>query len=200
MESINNTRCMAMPILQAEPDYFPADLWDREHLPYAQDESAWWCLHTKPRQEKAVARQLMKNNIAYYLPQVMKESHTPQGRKIRSIVPLFSSYMFFYGDRHDRLEAIRGDRLVNVLEVRDQNALVRDLHQIYQMLASGLLVSSEHSVSVGATVRITSGPLTGMLGTVLRKGNRDQFAIEVRFLGRAAKVDLLNWQIEEVVD
>ena len=94
-----------MPILPAEPDCNPADLWDEgRHVP--NDKTAvWWCLHTKPRQEKATARELRTEGIAYYLPQVWKESRTPQGRRIRSVVPLFPSYLFLHGDEHDRLIA-----------------------------------------------------------------------------------------------
>jgi transcriptional antiterminator RfaH len=113
-------------------------------------------------------------------------------------MPLFASYMFFHGDRKDRLTALQGNRLVNVLEVADQEALVRDLRQIHTMLGSGLVVSAEPTVPVGATVRIETGPLTGLVGTVIRRGNRDQFVALVQFLGRGATVDLQDWQVEQV--
>ena len=43
---------------------------------------------------------------------------------------------------------------------------------------------------VGATVRIVTGPLTGMVGKVIRRAKRDQFVAVVHFLGRGATVDL----------
>src|SRR5262245_22435307 len=107
-----------MPILPAEPDYFPPDLWDNpEAKVRTKPEGVWWCLHTKPRQEKAVGRELRKLGLTFYLPQVLKEDRTPQGRKIRSVIPLFSSYLFLFGDQNDRLAALRGNRLVAVLQV-----------------------------------------------------------------------------------
>src|SRR5262249_50188744 len=101
-----------MPILPAEPDCYPADLWEDGNPPPAKREGLWWCLHTKPRQEKATVRDLREQGVVYYLPQVVKESRTPQGRRIRSVAPLFASYVFLYGDPHDRLAALRGNRLV----------------------------------------------------------------------------------------
>src|SRR5437763_9067890 len=160
----------AMPILPAEPDCHPPNLWDEASSLPVKQEGSWWCLHTKPRQEKATARELRKQEVVYYLPQVVKESRTPQGRKIQSVVPLFPSYVFFHGDMNDRLLALRGNRLVNVLEVVDQEGFVRDLRQVYQMLSSGLPVSPEPMMPVGATVRIVTGPLTGITGTVIRRG------------------------------
>jgi transcriptional antiterminator RfaH len=187
-----------MPILPAEPDCNPPNLWDGPATTPAEDGASWWCLHTKPRQEKATARDLRKAGITYYLPQVLRESRTPQGRRIQSVVPLFAGYMFLRGNREDRLEALRAHRLVNVLEVVDQEAIARDLFQIHTMLSSGMTVSEEAVVPVGANVRIVTGPLAGMIGKVVRRGKRDQFVAVVRFLGRGATVDLRDWQVELV--
>jgi transcriptional antiterminator RfaH len=190
-----------MPILPAEPDFYPPELWDEpKAAPPSKAQAVWWCLHTKPRQEKATGRDLRQLGLTFYLPQVLKEDRTPQGRKIRSVIPLFPGYLFLHGDHNDRLAALRGNRLVTVLEVGDQQALERDLRQIYTMLSSGLPVEPEPTVPVGARVRITTGLLTGVEGTVIRRGKRDQFVAVVRFLGRGATVDLEDWQVEQVLD
>jgi transcriptional antiterminator RfaH len=189
-----------LPILPAEPDFYPPELWlDPESLPRQNSEAVWWCLHTKPRQEKATARELRKGGLTFYLPQVLKEDRTPQGRKIRSVIPLFTSYLFLLGDLHDRLAALRGNRLVSVLEVIDQKTIEHDLRQIHRMLSSGLPVQPEPTVPVGARVKITTGPLAGVEGTVIRRGKRDQFVAVVQFLGRGATVDLQDWQVEQII-
>jgi transcription antitermination factor NusG len=188
-----------MPILPAEPDFYPPDLWDDAKLDVGRKPGAvWWCMHAKPRQEKAAARELRKLQLTFYLPQVVKEDRTPQGRKIRSVIPLFPGYLFLHGDSSDRLEALRGDRLVRIIEINDQAAIERDLEQIQTMLSSGLPVQPEPSLPVGAKVKITSGPLTGIEGTVARRGKKDQFIAVVHFLGRGAMVELQDWQVEQV--
>jgi hypothetical protein len=185
-----------MPILPAEPETFPEDLWDSDLI--RSENVRWWCLHTKPRQEKATARHLLDRRIGYYLPQVPRVGRTPGRRKIRSMMPLFPCYVFLLGDEYQRLEAFRGGTLVNVLEVADQPCLVRDLRQIHQMLASGLPVALEPTHPVGARVRIASGPLTGVVGAVIRRGPRDRFVAIVNFLSSGAVVDLEDWQVERV--
>ncbi len=186
-----------MPILPAEPDLFPPNLWQDNEL-WANQSGRWWCLHTKPRQEKAVARDLRSCGVAYYLPQVVHEDRTPQGRKTRSIIPLFTSYLFLLGDDRERVEALKGNRLANVLEVADQVALTHDLRQIHQMLLSGLAIRPEPVMPVGARVRIKTGPLTGIEGTVFRRDKRDKFVAVVQFLVRGATVDLEDWQVEPI--
>ena len=147
-----------------------------------------------------MARELREQGVVYYLPQVLKEGRTPQGRRHQSVTPLFAGYVFLYGDPRDRLAALKGNRLVNILAVVDQDDLVRDLRQIHKMLSSGLAVSAEPAVPVGAKVRIATGPLTGMVGTVIRRGKRDQFVAVVHFLGRGATVDLQDWQVEQIAN
>jgi transcription antitermination factor NusG len=188
-----------MPILPAEPDMYPADLWQSArtdiHPGYR-----WFCLHTKARHEKATARDLRSRKIIHYLPQAIQESRTPGGRIIRSVIPLFSGYLFLFGDDPQRVEALRSNNLANVLEVADQQSLDRDLRQIHQMLSSGLPVIPEPTHPVGAKVKILSGPLVGLIGTVVRRGQRDQFVAVVRFLGRGATVELQDWQVERIED
>ena len=187
-----------MPILPAEPEYYAPNLWECESNFTTQADARWWCLHTRPRQEKAMARDLLKQHLTYYLPQVVREDYTNGGRKIRSMVPFFSSYLFLYGDDRARVASLRGNRLVNVLEVGDQRSLEHDLRQINRMLHSGLSVRTEPSIEIGAKVRILTGPLEGIEGTVIRRGNRDQFVAIVNFLRQGAVVDLQDWQVERI--
>ena len=147
-----------------------------------------------------MARDLRARGIAYYLPQVVHEDRTPQGRKTRSVLPLFTSYLFLLGDEQERVQSLKGNRLVRVIEVSDQEAMNHDLRQIHQMLASGLAVIAEPTVPVGARVRILTGPLADIEGRVIRRGKRDQFVAVVHFLGSGATVDLEDWQVEQLPD
>ena len=190
-----------MPILPAEPDLYPTDLWQGfERHGDDEPEGRWWCLHTRPRQEKATARDLRVQKIAFYLPQVVHEDRTPQGRKTRSVLPLFTSYLFLLADERERVQSMKGNRLVRVIDVADQTGMDHDLRQIHQMLSSGLAVAAEPIVPVGARVRILTGPLTGIEGRVIRRGKRDQFVALVHFLGSGATVDLEDWQVEQLPD
>lgn len=190
-----------MPILPAEPDLYPTDLWQGfERQGDGPPEKLWWCLHTRPRQEKATARDLRAQKIAFYLPQVVHEDRTPQGRKTRSVLPLFTSYLFILADEQERVQSMKRNRLVRVIDVADQAGLDHDLRQIHQLLASGLAVVAEPVVPVGARVRILTGPLTGIEGRVIRRGKRDQFVAVVHFLGSGATVDLEDWQVEQLPD
>jgi len=74
----------------------------------------WWCLHAKPRQEKTTARYLRSRELTYYLPQIVQESRTPGGRKIRSLLPLFTGYLFLQCDDRQRVEALKSHSLTGL--------------------------------------------------------------------------------------
>lgn len=190
-----------MPILPAEPDVYPPDLWNGAS-PADAYERSWWCLHSRPRQEKAAARHLRARHIWHYLPLVIDESHTPAGRRIRSLAPLFPGYLFLLGDDRQRVEALKGNHLVRVLPIVDQEGFVRDLEQIYRMLNSGLPVLPDSAHTVGSRVRITSGPLRGLEGRIVRRHPRlaGRFVAIVDFLGLGASVEMADWQVEPTAD
>jgi len=190
-----------MPILPAEPELYPDDLWSREE-PSARitGDQRWWCLHAKPRQEKATARYLHSRGIPFYLPMVAREGRTPSGRKTRAIVPLFSGYLFLLGDEPQKLQAYRADSLVQILPIDDQIAIDRDLRRIDHMLRSGLAVEIEMSYPVGAPIRIVTGPLAGLVGVVTRRDDHDRFTAIVQFLKQGAAVALEDWQVEPIED
>lgn len=186
-----------MPILREEPSKYPDDLWQGDGEA-ADPRHPWWCLHTKPRQEKATARYLRDHRLTYYLPQVVQVSRTPKGRKLRAVVPMFTGYVFLRGDDYHRIEALKSNHIVQVLTVGDQERLIRDLRQIDVLLRSGLSILSEPKIPVGTQVRILSGPLTGLTGTVIRRETRERFLAIVDFLSRGASVELEDWQVERL--
>ena len=96
----------------------------------------WWVLHTKPRHEKAIARALDIFDVTYFLPLVSLQSRR-LGRTRHASVPLFPGYVFLCGDWQERERALRTNRVVNVLEVKDQEGLKADLRQIRHLLGTG---------------------------------------------------------------
>ena len=176
-----------MSILPAAPDIFPDDLWEevaRDVVPARR----WVCLHTRSRQEKALARDLRGAEVPFYLPQVAHERRTPSGRKIRSIQPLFTGYLFLFGADMAWLHVLKGNRVANILEVVEQETLTRELRQIHRLLNSGLSIAPEPSVPVGGRVRVPNGPLAGRLGTVVRRGMQDPVVAVVTLRGLGAAV------------
>ncbi len=177
-----------MPILAAEPDRHPAHLFDADLLGGpAIDGRAWFVLHTRPRQEKSLARHLRAANISYFLPSIPRRCRT-RGRVLTAHLPLFPGYLFLQADREERLTALASNRVAHVLAVHEQDRLWDDLRQIDRLLGAGLPVAAEARLAPGTPVEITTGPLAGLCGTVIRTGSGRRFVVRVDFIHQGASV------------
>lgn len=149
----------------------------------------WWVAHTKSRNEKALAHDLMRRDISYFLPMCWKVRRKSR-RTIRSLLPLFAGYLFCCGSDNDRLELLRTDRVANVIEVKDQEKLVRELLQIEQALKAGAPLIPHKYVKTGQKCRVTAGPLLGLEGIVTQTRGAMRLVLQVDMLGQAASVEI----------
>jgi transcriptional antiterminator RfaH len=185
-----------MPILPAETDRYPVDLFDGHG---ATSGEAWWVLHTRPRQEKSLARELVERCLPFYLPQVERRSRI-RGRIVTAHVPLFTSYVFLLGNERQRVAALATHRVVTALRVADQARLTAELDQVHRLIESGAPVTAEQRIGPGATVEICSGPLAGMRGTVVRSAAGRRFVVRVDFIQRGASVELDDYTLVRTLD
>lgn len=150
----------------------------------------WYVAHCKSRLEKSFAHDLARLSVDYYLPLVPKTIFSG-GRKRSVLHPLFPSYVFFAGTEESRLAALRTDRLANVLPVREQHALIKELSEVEKALSSGVAIDMYRHIALGQRCRIRSGPMQGVCGIVVQRDNLVTFVVEVTMLrqGAAMQVD-----------
>lgn len=178
-----------MPVLAAEPNLYPESLFrlgaELPHAAMPGEERCWHVVHTRPRQEKGLARQLLKLNVPFYLPTTVHR-YMVRSRKVASHMPLFAGYVFLLADPRERLKAFETGRVVSTLHVADQPRLWHDLRQIEQLIALGVPITPEDRMAVGDEVVIRGGPLKGMSGTILRTATGHRFVVQVNFIQRGA--------------
>ena len=155
----------------------------------------WWVAHTKSRNEKALAHDLINKDINYFLPMSWKVRHI-RGRKIRTLIPLFSGYLFFCGEEDQRLEVLRTNRVANIIEVRNQEKLLDELLKIEQALRAGADLTPHKYIKAGQRCRVTAGPLVGLEGIVLKTRTGTRLVLQVDMLGQAASVEIDTDSIE----
>ncbi len=158
----------------------------------------WWVVHTRSRNEKALAHDLMSKNISYFLPMSWKVRRRSR-RTIRSFLPLFSGYLFFCGQEDQRVELLKTNRVANLIEVIDQETLLDELVQIAQALRSGAPLTPHKYLKAGQKCRVISGPLIGMEGIVVKTKNAIRLVLQIDMLGQAASVEI-DIDLIEVLD
>jgi transcription antitermination factor NusG len=177
-----------MPVLPSEPSLYPTTLF-ADHEPLNHGAGRWWALHTRPRAEKTVARMLLQRGIPFFLP-LHERARRIQRRVVRSHLPLFPGYLFMRGDDEARTAAFATRRIAGCLHVEEQERLARELAKVYDLICSGAPLAPEERLQPGMPAEITSGPLTGCRGKVVRCGKAMKFVIEVDFLQQGASVEV----------
>ncbi len=174
----------------------PPITWPNEKT-IADFTGLWWVAHTKSRNEKALAHDLINRDISYFLPMSWKVTHRT-GRKIRSLLPLFSGYLFFCGNENQRLGVLRTNRVANLIEVNDQEKLLSELLDIEQALRAGAVLTPHRYIKAGQRCRVLSGPLVDLQGIVLKAKTVTRLVLQVDMLGQAASVEIDTDLIEPI--
>jgi len=182
-----------MPILPAEPSVYPGQLFGDQAAPQ-MDGRLWHVLHTKPRQEKSLARQLRQSELPFFLPLIARRAMR-RGRLQTSYLPLFTGYCFLLASEKERIKALATNRIVRALQVPDQGKLWEDLQQIHRLIETGAPITPEGRLIPGALVEIRSGPLTGMKGVIVRTAKAKRFVVQVDFIQRGASVELEDYML-----
>jgi transcriptional antiterminator RfaH len=176
-----------MPTLPPEPDVYPPGLFDAS--PAVEQARDWWVAHTRPRQEKCLARQLYAGGVPFYLPQVDRRNRI-RGRIVTSRVPLFPGYVFVLGDHDERIAALATRRVARMIPVPDGDRLRHDLDQVRRLIDSGMPVTPEERLAPGMWVEVTRGPLAGLSGQIVRTAAGRKFVVRIDFIQRGASAVL----------
>jgi len=171
-------RALAMPPL-GSADWSPVDAL----------EGQWWVVHTKARNEKALAANLDRMDIGYFLP-LARVRRRHGGRTTYVRLPLFPGYLFLCGGLDERYATLMTHRVANVIKVPNQARLKDDLRQIYRTVSSDVPVDVYPGIRCGRRCLVVKGALKGLQGVVLRRRDVCRVYIAVEILGQSAEVEL----------
>jgi hypothetical protein len=149
----------------------------------------WWVAHTKARNEKALAWDLLRLGVGYFLP-MRERVFFSGGRRRHGLIPLFTSYVFFCGGDDDRVAALRTNRVCQTLDVPDQTRLIDELTAIEKALVAQAALEPYSGLAIGQRCRIAAGPFRGIEGVVIERGSRARLVLNVGLLGHGAAMEI----------
>ena len=149
----------------------------------------WFVLHTRSRQEKALALDLEARQISYFLP-LRREIRYYGKRKCVVDAPLFSNYLFIRGCASDAYIADRTKRVANIIRCPDQRRISWELQNINLSLLQGAPLALYPFLVKGTRVEVRAGPFRGLQGIIedCIKGNR--LILQVETLGQALSFEI----------
>lgn len=158
----------------------------------------WHVLHTRSRQEKAVAGHLDARGVHHFLPTVNQVRFHGK-RKVTAELPLFPGYVFLWGSREDAFSADRNGRLVSIVAVPDQQRLDWELANLKKALDAAVPLDPFPYLKVGLRAEVRSGPMQGLQGLIESRSRMGRLILQVDMLGRALSVEI-DASLLEVID
>jgi hypothetical protein len=158
----------------------------------------WWLVHTKSRMEKALATELERLDVGFYLP-LLNTRRRYSGRVFDVSLPLFPGYLFLCGNEDARYTTLMTHRAAQVIEVCDQERLKNELRQIFRVTTSKHSVDLYPGLQKGRRCRITQGSLQGVEGVVIRRRGQCRVYLGVEVLGQSVELEI-DPAILEIID
>jgi hypothetical protein len=188
-----------MPLLGPERSLFPDDLLSSDFQEQGTAAGlAWWALYTRSRQEKELMRRLVAGKAAFYCPIAANRYRSPSGRTRTSYLPLFTNYVFLFGSEGHRYEALASNCVSKCIPVKDGAQLTVDLARIRRLIDTGMAVTVESQIEAGMRVRVKSGSMLGLEGTVFKRHGKDRLLVMVNFLQQGASIEFPDWEVERI--
>lgn len=149
----------------------------------------WYAVFTVPQNEKAVVKQLNLREIQTFLPTYEVTRLWKNRQRVKTILPLFPTYLFVRINSPERLKVIQSPGVLQIVgNGRESVPLADDEVDVLLRALDGAKAEPYREFVVGEKVRIKSGLMEGIQGTLVRKNNRYQFVMTLGLINQHAAI------------
>ncbi|HLP15393.1 MAG TPA: UpxY family transcription antiterminator [Bacteroidota bacterium] len=151
----------------------------------------WYALYLRSRFEKRVHKDLGGLGIETFLPMI-EEIHVWSDRKKKVMEPLFRGYLFVKTDLRDKETILHTDGVVKFVNIRAQPSPIPEnqIEWLRRIIGHPANIKRESYFAEGERVRVTSGPLMGVEGLVLRQQSESRVVITLTAIAQSVSVQV----------
>lgn len=151
----------------------------------------WQAIYTSPRHEKRVHESLVQRQLDCFLPLYRTVHRWKNGCKVTVELPLFPGYLFTRVSRNERVRVLEVPGVLSFVGSKTGASEISDLE--IETLRSGLHLQKfepHRHLAIGEKVRITAGPLSGLVGVLLRNANSFRVVLTLELIQQSVAVEL----------
>lgn len=159
----------------------------------------WYAVFTVPQNEKSAARHLSLRDVESFLPTYQSIRVWKNRQRVQLDLPLFPSYLFVCIGGRERGKVLGTPGVLRIVGNSREPLPVPD--SIIEFLRSGLAsgkIEPYRELVVGQKVRIRSGAMSGLQGTLVRKNNNLRFVLTIDLINQHAAVEIGAENLEPV--
>ena len=156
---------------------------------------AWFALYTRHQHEKSAAEILSGKGVTVFLP-LYNAAHRWKDRIKQLSLPLFPNYVFVFAGPDQRGRILSTPGVCDFVRHVGSPAAIpsEEIEAVRRVVARGASVEPHPFLKCGDRVRLTTGPLEGIEGILVRKKGFYRLVVSVEILERsiAAEVDAVD--------
>jgi transcription termination/antitermination protein NusG len=152
---------------------------------------SWFAVRTRSRAEKSVQEQLERKGVEVFLPTATRWSRW-KDRKKAVDWPVFPGYCFARFDPASHLTVLKCFGVASIVAFGNEFAPIPEveIESLRTLVSSTLKYDPVPFIKEGEMVRVTHGPLAGVVGRLVRKGAKARLVLSVDLIGQAVSVEV----------
>lgn len=149
----------------------------------AEYDRKWYAVFTYPQHEKSVAKQLDLREIESFLPTYETIRVWKNRQRMKITLPLFPTYLFVHIHPTQRSKVVQAPGVLQIVgSARESIALPESEIEFLRTGTLGKWIEPFCDLVIGTKVRIKSGVMQGVEGTLVRKGENMRFVLTLELL------------------
>jgi transcription antitermination factor NusG len=156
-----------------------------------QNQMAWFALQVRSQYERGVAERLSGTGYELFLP--LYKCRRQWSDRIKEVdAALFPGYLFCRFDPLDRLPILRTPGVIQIVSSNHVPIPLNDVEisAIQTLVAAGVQNQPWPFLAVGDQVQISSGPLSGLVGTLIAFKGKHRLVISITLLQRSVATEI----------
>ncbi len=165
----------------------------------AVSDRRWYAVYTVPQNEKSAVRHLDLRSVESFLPTYETVRVWKNRQRVKTILPLFPSYLFVHIDSAERVKVLQTPGVLQIIG-NGRNLIPLEDTEV-EFLRSGFHGRKAEPYSelvVGERVRIKAGMMQGLEGTLVRKPSSLRFVLTLSLINQHAAVEVDADTLESV--
>jgi len=167
--------------------------WD-EHA-----ERRWFAVFTVPQNEKSIVRHLGIREIESFLPAYETVRVWKNRQRVKTMLPLFPTYLFVHINVRERVRVLESPGVLQIVGNGRESVPVADADiETLRASVTARLAQPYRDLVIGEKVRVKSGILQGVQGTLVRRSGGDRFVLSFESINQHAAIQVSAEDLEPV--
>jgi transcription antitermination factor NusG len=160
----------------------------------------WYAVYTVPQHEKSALKQLDMREIESFLPTYETVRVWKNRQRMKLILPLFPTYLFVHINSRERAKVLQSPGVLQIVgNSRESVSLPDSEVEFLRSDFSRQRIEPYRDLVIGEKVRIKSGVMQGLQGTLVRKSNSLRFVLTLELINQHAAIQVSAEDLEPIV-